>query len=264
MRNPPRKFVFEHVYEMAALVEGSIDEYWFNELDWEDPELLRGLGKFSTTTLLARYIYTCITITHRHEFRDKRYEYEAEDVTSIESLFDAYEVPHHTFAAFASSMAPTVAASPLGETFYQWFRTEEPSFELLWEKSTDEVLHLLFGNRAFLLKFNLAVAGYLRSHKLPIPPECLGSDGNIARRPLPIWVRDAVFYRDHGRCVLCQVDLSGLLSPDRVDHFDHMVPLAAWGTNDVCNIQLLCEACNLRKAAGEPITGHRYTAWWAY
>jgi hypothetical protein len=43
-----------------------------------------------------------------------------------------------------------------------------------------------------------------------------------------------------------------------------MVPLAQWGTNDPCNLQLLCEACNVRKAGGEAVTGHRYAAWWRH
>jgi hypothetical protein len=30
---------------------------------------------------------------------------------------------------------------------------EDGAFGLLWQKMTDEVFHLLFGNRAFLLKF---------------------------------------------------------------------------------------------------------------
>ena len=123
---------------------------------------------------------------------------------------------------------------------------------------------MLFGNRAFLLKFNRAVAKYIEEEGIPIPVGYLSPDGRIKRQPIPKWVQDAVFYRDHGRCVLCQVDLSGLLSTDRSDHFDHMVPLAARGANDPCNIQLLCEACNLRKAAGEPVTGNRYSSWWSY
>jgi hypothetical protein len=48
MRKSSRQFVFQHVYDMAALVEESIEnEGSLIELDWEDPELLRGLAKFS-------------------------------------------------------------------------------------------------------------------------------------------------------------------------------------------------------------------------
>lgn len=265
MRKPIRQFVFRRVYEMAALVEDCIEnEESLVELDWEDPELLRGLGKFSKISLLHRYIYAMIDVEHRREYRKNADLYETEEIAYLERLFDAYLIGHLPYAAFASSIPPEEAASRDEDPFYRWFLTQERSFELLWEKLTDEAFHLLFGNRKFLLKFNLAVSGFLGAHGAAIPSEYLASDGKIRRQALPVWTRDAVFYRDHGRCVLCQVDLSGLLSTDRTDHFDHMVPLAVWGTNDPCNIQLLCEACNLKKAAGEPITGHRYSAWWPY
>ena len=265
MRKPTRQFVFQRVYDMAALVEECIDnEDSLVELDWEDPELLRGLGKFSKVSLLRRYIYAMISVEHRQEYRKNADLYEAEEITYLEKLFDAYGIGYLPYTNFASSSPPEEAASRDKDPFYQWFLSQEPSFELLWEKLADEAFHLLFANRAFLLKLNLAISRFLEGHGTAIPAEYLGSDGKIRRQPLPIWTRDAVFYRDHGRCVLCQVDLSGLLSTDRTDHFDHIVPLSVWGTNDPCNIQLLCEACNLRKAAGEPITGHRYSAWWPY
>lgn len=263
MRKPTRKFVFRRVYEMAALIEGCIeDPDSLHELHWTDPDLLRALGKFSKISLLHRYIYTWIALTHRQDYRANREFYEAAQIADLEGLFDAYRVHHLPYASFAASVPSNEAARDDGDAFYEWFQAEEQSFELLWEKLTDEAFHILFANRTFLLKFNLAVAGFLRNRGAAIPAEYLGSDGRIKRHPLPVWTRDGVFYRDHGRCVLCQVDLSGLLSTDRTDHFDHMVPLALWGTNDPCNIQLVCEACNLKKAAGEPVTGDRYSAWW--
>ena len=265
MRKPSRQFVFQRVYDMAAMVEECIEnEGSLIELDWEDPELLRGLAKFSKISILHRYIYVMIAVEHRHEYRKNADMYEAEDVGDIERLFDAYGINYLSYAAFTSPIAIEEARSPEEDLFYQWFLTQEPSFEELWEKLADEAFHLLFGNRSFLLKFDRAVARYLEQETIRIPAEYLGSDGKFKRQPIPIWVRDAVYFRDHGRCVLCQVDLSGLLSTDRSDHFDHMVPLAAWGINDPCNIQLLCEACNLKKAAGEPTTGYRYSPWWSY
>jgi 5-methylcytosine-specific restriction endonuclease McrA len=79
---------------------------------------------------------------------------------------------------------------------------------------------------------------------------------------MPKWVRDAVFFRDHGRCVFCHANLSGLLSLDRLDPFDHIVPLAKGGINDPTNVQLLCETCNLKKSDCDARTGLRYPAWW--
>ena len=32
-------------------------------------------------------------------------------------------------------------------------------------------------------------------------------------------------------------------------HIDHIVALAKGGTNDLCNLQLLCDVCNRKKAA---------------
>jgi hypothetical protein len=263
MRNPARHFVFQHVYEMAALVEECIDnEDSLVELDWDDPELLRGLAKFSKVSLLHRYIYAMIAVEHHHGYRKNADLYETREISYLEELFDAYGISYLPYTGFTSPSPPDQAASREDDPFYQWFLSQEPSFELLWEKFTDEAFHLLFANRSFLLKFNLAASRFLETHSVALPAEYLASDGKIKRQPLPVWARDAVFYRDHGRCVLCQVDLSGLLSTDRSDHFDHMVPLAVWGTNDACNLQLLCEACNLRKAAGEPVTGRRYSPWW--
>ncbi|WP_083635845.1 HNH endonuclease signature motif containing protein [Rhizobium gallicum] len=39
------------------------------------------------------------------------------------------------------------------------------------------------------------------------------------------------------------------------ERYDHLVPLARFGANDVTNLQLLCEPCNLKKAAGlQPVS----------
>lgn len=265
MRKSSRQFVFQRVYDMAALVEECIDnDESLTELDWNDPDLLLGIAKFFRISLLHRYIYAMIAAEHRHEYRSNADLYETEEISNLQRLFDVYCIGYVPYDKFTSPIPPEEATSRAEDPFYQWYLSQEASFELLWEKLTDETFHLLFGNRAFLLKFNLSVSRFVDRYKAAIPAEYLGRDGKIKRQPLPVWARDAVFYRDHGRCVLCQVDLSGLLSTDRFDHFDHIVPLASLGTNDPCNLQLLCEACNLRKAAGEPVTGHRYPPWWAY
>lgn len=60
------------------------------------------------------------------------------------------------------------------------------------------------------------------------------------RRPIPERVRHEVWRRDEGKCVQCE-------SRERLE-FDHIVPIAAGGSNTVRNIQLLCELCNRRKS----------------
>jgi hypothetical protein len=60
------------------------------------------------------------------------------------------------------------------------------------------------------------------------------------RDQIPNDVKLAVWARDGGACVQCgaKKDL----------HFDHMIPVAKGGGKTVENIQILCEACNLRKS----------------
>src|SRR3546814_4242597 len=77
------------------------------------------------------------------------------------------------------------------------------------------------------------------------------------------WGQRAVFCRDRGRCVLCENDLTGLMSIDNVENYDHIVPISGWGINDITNLQLLCVSCNQRyKRDGAPVTSRRYQSWY--
>jgi hypothetical protein len=122
----------------------------------------------------------------------------------------------------------------------------------LIERLTEEVFHVLFLNRTFLLEFNLLVAGCFT--------ELIEEDDEdfkdmfqkphyFKRARIPIWVKRAVFFRDNGYCVFCPANLSGIIDALPNENYDHMVPLANGGINDVSNIQLSCESCNKSKNA---------------
>jgi len=63
----------------------------------------------------------------------------------------------------------------------------------------------------------------------------------MSREPIPQAVKDMVWNRDGGRCVVC--------GSNQKLEFDHIIPFAKGGSNTYRNIQLLCEACNRSKSA---------------
>lgn len=100
-----------------------------------------------------------------------------------------------------------------------------------------EIEYILFQNRDFLLRFN--------------EQQAVEFEDNPRKRVyIPEWVKRAVLFRDKGCCVFCKKDLTGLYSllDDNEKHFDHIVSLNEGGINDVCNIQLSCKDCNLKKS----------------
>ena len=59
---------------------------------------------------------------------------------------------------------------------------------------------------------------------------------------------DKLIILQKGKCACCKVKLSTV-----VVHLDHIYPLARGGSNTDDNIQLLCQRCNNRKHAKDPI-----------
>lgn len=115
-------------------------------------------------------------------------------------------------------------------------RYEDDLFDSVISDIATEIEYILFQNREFLLRFNEQQA-------------VLFEDNPRKRVYIPEWVKRAVLFRDKGCCVFCKRDLTGLYSllEDNEKHFDHIVSLNEGGINDVCNIQLSCQECNLKK-----------------
>jgi hypothetical protein len=151
--------------------------------------------------------------------------------------------------------------------FMEGLRLSQPYEDLLMQIA-DEVFHIVFLNRAAMAGLN----GYLAMHvkdlymdELVEEPELaslFAGDGRLKRKPIPRWARRAVFFRDHGRCSLCGTDLSGLIDALPQRQFDHMVPLAHGGLNDITNLQLLCQRCNARKSDSIIYPSSRYRRWY--
>jgi hypothetical protein len=139
------------------------------------------------------------------------------------------------------------AGSLESEDAFWTFASESDRFHDALDELTDEVFHVLFNDVAFLQKFNLLCAGYIdlsgfgEEHKT--------RNGTLKRMPIPVWTRRAIFYRDKGECRSCKRSLAALINQLDTERYDHIVPLARFGANDVTNLQLLCERCNLEKSA---------------
>ena len=68
----------------------------------------------------------------------------------------------------------------------------------------------------------------------------------VDRKSPPQWAKKAVYARDRGKCASCSTDIIMELTEN--DHLDHIVPIARGGCNDLVNLQLLCQTCNLAKS----------------
>jgi 5-methylcytosine-specific restriction endonuclease McrA len=200
-------------------------------------------------------------------------------VLPVENAFEALDLPHTTFAQFRSSQG-WPALKPgfqrhlyhtpcdecpehegLPDEYCEYFNELQLTGEIeeLCDRLAEEVFFVLFANRSFLYDFNRMMARYVTNYTSfsspdEVDPNSLFTsrkDGcsRLRRAGIPSWAKRAVEFRERGRCAYCKIELGTLRTPIKRAEFDHMVPLAEGGLNDVTNIQLLCHICNNEKAA---------------
>jgi HNH endonuclease len=153
--------------------------------------------------------------------------------------------------------------------FDVWYEVDEAQYHAFLQQMTEEVFFVLFGNRTFLHKFHSHLAELVRNSDAEtwLPGNDLfrmtSNNGSILKRAnIPEWAKRAVFFRDRGHCCNCERDLSGAYSPINRAEYDHIVPLATGGLNDVTNLQLLCKECNNSKRATRVEPGRTYERWY--
>ena len=205
---------------------------------------------------------------HIEQYSSHRYFFEDDPtLLPIENAFSHHGLTYPKFSEWlAENGKKDVDAD--GDDVYEYMnklRLEGPFFDLV-EQFVRETFYVLFGNRQLLLLFNEMMAQQVSESKLDEMPEEFISnfkrDGVLKRCRIPQWVQRAVFYRDRGLCVSCKIDLSGLINVWSEKNFDHMVPLAHGGLNDVTNIQLLCNECNQKKKDHFTMTSSHYEDWY--
>jgi hypothetical protein len=189
------------------------------------------------------------------------------NVLPIEHALRFHSIPHASFLDWLARTGKTFDAAR-DDDIYDYLDSlrEQGAMETLLEQAVRETFYVLFGNRHLLMLFNQMLANQIQETVLAeIPSETakfFEKDGVLGRVVIPEWVKRAVFYRDRGLCCACGCDLSGVLNIWSEEQYDHVVPLANGGMNDVTNIQLLCGACNRRKSDRRVVTSSSYEDWY--
>ncbi|GAB2727429.1 hypothetical protein GCM10027089_59070 [Nocardia thraciensis] len=185
--------------------------------------------------------YMSVTVALRHYGLER-----ARDSFEVPSTPDAADMCHDYFVNDVMWSAP---------------------YEQLVQRMADEVFHTVFPYRTMLYNLNLIAAALiseLDAETCSDEPEIaklFARRGRLKRKKIPEWVQRAVFFRDQGHCTYCRRDLTGLMHAMSGENYDHMVPLAEGGLNDVTNLQLLCNDCNSKKSAKIIEPSNQYIRW---
>jgi len=245
--NDLQQYNFNDIYELADLIDNSVKydvQFW----NYDSAFFITAATRFSKDTLLHLYIVTTALNHHHRDFRKNGDLIDEESIEKWYFLFDSYSIKIRKFN-FDSE-----------DEIISWFDKNLQKFAELFEKMADETFYILFANRKFLLAFNNLVTQTIKETGLP--KECVTTKGTIKRVGIPKWVKTAVYHRDKGRCVFCNIDLTNLVNTLTNSNYDHIVPLDLYGPNDPCNIQLACEKCNKSKTNKDGTTSSKYIPWW--
>jgi hypothetical protein len=185
----------------------------------------------------------------------------------LNTYFHNYKITHTSFEEWLKDNNKEFLLST-EDDIYDYYNEFYLSGEIedLIEKIREEVFFVMFSNRGLLRNFNVMMANVLSGVELDDldmeNQSYFKENGILKRVNIPSWTKKAVFYRDRGRCVKCNKDISGTLSFQNNVNFDHIVPLAVGGLNDVTNIQLMCEECNKKKNCFTCDTSIYYEKWY--
>ncbi len=194
-----------------------------------------------------------------------------QSILPINEAFQYYGINHISFQDWLKEHGKDFLEARDADVsdYYNDLRLEG-EFDTLLEKAVQEVFFVIFQNRQLLLLFNEMIACQVTAGQYfvenLIDDEYQGyfaSPGVLKRVNIPKWAKRAVYYRDRGLCTVCHCDLSGELNISSREHYDHIVPLAKGGLNDVSNIQLLCQDCNLKKQGNKKTTSDYYENWYS-
>lgn len=256
----------QDIYYICQMVDRSLDGYGFErniEDFMGDMACARLLNAFPKFTPLHEYIEHIVTSVIWEEHNVDAEEYldrsngRWQKKLWVDHLLDAHGFKI-SFVTWASR------AEDINVEEYLTHLLDQGILAQISNQAAKEAFHILFANRKVLWKFGKCAADYVKDIALSFYPDKFTSRGCLRRVAIPQWAKNAVFHRDKGICVACRADLTRLVNQQNALHHDHIIPLAQGGMNDVTNLQLLCERCNLGKSHNVVPASAVYESWYKY
>ena len=250
-------YKFKSIYKFVNIVYSYVDRgigFW----NFEGNQFINSALRFNKFSLLHLYVITTLGNHFRREFRKNGDCIEEDEIEWWIEIMKEYEV----------GLTKRGYKNKDNEDAFTWYQKNEKLFWQFYKVISKEVVHILFNDKLFLQRFNELVRCVIideegiYSEFMKWPAGTRNENGTIKRCSIPQWVKKAVFYRDKGRCVFCNKDLTGLVNIWNNKNYDHIIPLKQYGANDPCNIQLTCVDCNLSKGGNEKTPYYRYQTWW--
>lgn len=248
------EYKFQSIYKFVNIVYMNV-EAGVNFWNFNQEAFVQSALKFNRNSLLHIYVASSLYCYYWDEFSDMT---DDDEVEWWIELLKVYKIK-------ISDVDYDEDENPLIE---EWFEKNKDKFIEFFELISDEVVHILFNDKHFLVLFNRLVRNVLIDEDgtyadyVKWSENSRNEDGTIKRCHIPQWVKHAVYHRDKGRCVFCNRDLTGQVNILNKKNFDHIVALKDYGTNDPCNLQLTCEHCNKSKGAREKVPKYKYQSWW--
>ena len=246
---PHQTLSLRFAYEFADKVAKSLFGLCAEPVEWltpDDPEFLSRIHKPNKDTLLHSYIRA---------------------VNDVDAGYYLRKFPGD-FLPYCRSLLNTAGISqPEWLDAYDYLVHQEELdelFELAHAKVADATFQVLYADPEISRQFQDLISELVTKTDRNKAQEIFAPTGAVRRATyLPIWLKNAIFHRDKGRCRKCMVDLTRVINPDTALQFDHVLALASGGTNDPTNFQLLCAACNTAKSARiEPNETPTLHMWW--
>ncbi|MCD6618149.1 HNH endonuclease [Aeromonas veronii] len=276
MRETMLQMEYFETYYYANVIHNVLSDpmpYMVNLHGWHEERatslFLASYPKWSALHSLAEYIITSLIYERLHEVSLGSVIENSGAELWVDRALKHHGITSSGFRSWLQESGITLSEVTEDDIYnYHCELTLAGELEKLIIQLTEEVFYVLFSNRLLLQRLNYYISGIVSDIDIDdLDVNSIGmldKNGVPARLHIPVWARRAVYHRDRAQCSSCLCDLSGRISVSSEEHFDHIIPLAQGGINDVTNLQLLCRACNLKKGSKIIQVSSKYEAWYSH